>query len=106
DLDTTARSTASYDWSASALGDLARWPFALRLCSDLLLNSPLPTLLVWGSETIVVINEAYAQLAGPGYGRIPGGSVPPVLPPPLAAAGQSLEAAWRGEASVVQNATL
>jgi len=106
DLDTTARSTASYDWSASALGDSARWPFALRLCSDLLLNSPLPTLLVWGAETIVVFNEAYAALAGPGYGRIPGGSVPPVLPPPLAVAGQALEAAWRGEAGVVQNAPL
>lgn len=106
DLDTPARSTASYDWSASALGDAARWPLALRLSSDLLLNSPIPTLLVWGAETIVVFNEAYATVAGPGYGRIPGGSVPPVLPPPLAAAGKALEAAWRGEAGVVQNAPL
>ena len=35
-----------------------------HIARDLLLNSPLPTLLVWGSETIVVFNEAYAQLAG------------------------------------------
>ncbi|WP_313167434.1 response regulator [Massilia oculi] len=106
DLDTSARSTASYDWSATALGDAARWPLPLRLCSDLLLNSPLPTLLVWGTETVTVFNEAYALLAGPGYGRVPGGSVPPVLPPPLAAAGKMLEAAWRGEAGVVQDAPI
>jgi len=106
DLDTSARSTASYDWSATALGDVARWPLPLRLSSDLLLNSPLPTLLVWGPETMLVFNEAYAALAGPGYGRVPGGSVPPVLPPPLAAAGKALEAAWRGEAVVTQDASL
>lgn len=106
DLDTSARSTASYDWSATALGDAARWPLPLRIASDLLLNCPLPTLLVWGSETILVFNEAYAQLAGPGYGRIPGGSVPPVLPPPLAAAGPALDAAWGGQAGVVQDAAL
>lgn len=105
-LDTTARSTASYDWSATALGDAARWPLPLRLTSDLLLNSPLPTLLVWGQETILVFNEAYAELAGPGYGRVPGGSVPPVMPPPMAAAGEALKAAWRGEAAVLQDTAL
>lgn len=106
DLDSSARSTASYDWSATALGDVAHWPLPLRLSSDLLLNSPLPTLLVWGSETILVFNEAYGALAGPGYGRVPGGSVPPVLPPPLASAGKALDAAWRGDAVVMQDAAL
>lgn len=105
-LDSSARSTASYDWSATALGDAARWPLPLRLTSDLLLNSPLPSLLVWGQETILVFNEAYAALAGPGYGRVPGGSVPPVMPPPLAAAGEALQAAWRGEAVVLQDSAL
>jgi len=106
DLDTSARSTASYDWSATSLGDAARWPLPLRLASDLLLNSPLPTLLVWGPETVLVFNEAYGALAGPGYGRVPGGSVPPVLPPPLAAAGEALARAWRGEAVVLPNTAL
>ena len=106
DIDTSARSSASYDWSATALGDAARWPLSLRLSADLLLNSPLPALLVWGQETILVFNEAYAALAGPGYGRVPGGSVPPVLPPPLAAAGDALQQAWRGAAGVVADTPL
>jgi CheY-like chemotaxis protein len=78
DLDLSARSTASYDWSTTALGDAACWPLPLRLCSDLLLNSPLPTLLVWGPETVLVFNEAYAALA----------------------------AAWRGEAGVLADTAL
>jgi CheY-like chemotaxis protein len=106
DFDTSARSTASYDWSATTLGDAARWPLPLRLAGDLLLNSPLPSLLVWGPETVLVFNEAYGALAGPGYGRVPGGSVPPVLPPPLAAAGEALARAWRGEASVAPDTAL
>lgn len=96
----SARSTASYDWSAATLGDPAHWPSPLRLAADLLLNCPLPMLLAWGRDTRVVFNEAYAELAGPGYGRAPGGSAPPLLPPPLAAARAACERAWAGEAAL------
>ncbi|SFD09811.1 response regulator [Massilia yuzhufengensis] len=97
DHDPSPRSAASYDWSASALGDSARWPAPLRVAADLLLNAPLPGLLVWGRETILVFNEAYAALAGLGCGRVPGGSVPSVLPPPLSGAGAAMQAAWSGQ---------
>ena len=97
ETDKTARSAASYDWSASALGEAARWPLALRVSADLLLNAPLPALLVWERDMVLLFNEAYGALAGPGYGRVPGGNVPPVMPPPLAAAGDALERAWNGE---------
>lgn len=101
ETDKTARSAASYDWSASALGETARWPLALRVSADLLLNAPLPALLVWGREMVLLFNEAYGALAGPGYGRVPGGNVPPVLPPPVAAAGDALDRAWNGEPAVL-----
>ncbi|MCC2972523.1 response regulator [Massilia sp. IC2-476] len=100
------RTAASYDWTGSSLGDPARWPLPLRVAADLLLNSPLPTLLVWGRETILVFNEAYAALAGLGCGRVPGGSVPSVLPPPLSNAGAALQAAWAGQPGVVAGAVL
>jgi len=102
----SARSTASYDWSATTLGDPAQWPSPLRLAADLLLNSPLPMLLVWGRDTLVVFNEAYAELAGPGYGRAPGASAPPLLPPPLAAARAACARAWEGEAALEPGAAL
>jgi CheY-like chemotaxis protein len=106
DTDKSARSSASYDWSTTSLGDATRWPLPLRLAADLLLNSPLPTLLVWGRELTLVFNEAYGAVAGPAYGRVPGGSVPPVMPPPLAAAGDALQRAWRGEALVLPDVAL
>jgi CheY-like chemotaxis protein len=93
----SARSVDSYDWSATHLRDPAAWPHPLRLAADLLLNTPLPMLLVWGADSVLVFNEAYGTLAGPAYGRVPGGSVPPVLPPPLAAGRAALERAWKGE---------
>jgi len=98
------RTAASYDWSTSVLGEPARWPAPLRVATDLLLNSPLPGLLVWGRETVLVFNEAYAALAGIGCGRVPGGSVPSVLPPPLASAGAALQQAWSGQPALVAGA--
>ena len=55
---------------------------------------------------LLVFNAAYAQAAGPAYGRVPGGSVPPVMPPPLSAAGTALDAAWRGEAALVPGVSM
>jgi len=102
----SAFSSSSFDWSTSRLGDPASWPQSLRLTADLLLNTPLPMLLVWGSEQAVLFNEAYVALAGPAYARLPGGNVPPVMPPPLAAAGEALERAWQGEAAVAPGRSL
>ncbi|MCS0614750.1 response regulator [Massilia kyonggiensis] len=62
-------------------------------------NTPLPLLLVWGRDMTVLFNDAYGALAGPAYGRVPGGNVPPVMPPPLAVAGDELQRAWSGEAA-------
>lgn len=104
EFESLPRTAASYDWSASALGEPALWPAPLRAAADLLLNSPLPGLLVWGRETVLVFNEAYAALAGLGCGRVPGGSVPSVLPPPLSSAGSALQGAWEGQARVVAGA--
>jgi CheY-like chemotaxis protein len=103
---TAARSIASYDWTASELGDPARWPYPLRLATELLLNSPVPALLVWGKGSATIFNDAYAELAGPAGGRAPGGMVPPVLPAPLAAGGEALARAWHGEASLQHAAAL
>jgi len=102
----SARSSRSFDWSASRLGEPAAWPHPLRLAADLLFNTPLPMLLVWGRDMTVLFNDAYATLAGPGYGKLPGGSVPPVMPPPLAAAAEELGRAWEGEAGLAPARTL
>jgi CheY-like chemotaxis protein len=94
------RSTASYDWSSSELGSPSGWPYALRLGADVLFNAPLPSLLVWGPESRVFYNDAYAALAGAGQARSPGGAVPPLWPAPLAVAREALTQARAGEPAV------
>jgi CheY-like chemotaxis protein len=102
----TARSASDYDWSASPLGPPDGWAPALRVAADLLLNSPLPALLAWGPGPVVVFNEAYGELAGSAYGRAPGGAVPPVMPPPLAADPAALAQAWGGAPALLPAVTL
>jgi CheY-like chemotaxis protein len=88
----------SVDWARTAVGDAAHWPPALRLTLDIVFNSPLPMLLCWGRERIVLFNEAYAALAGPHHPPAPGGNVPAMLPAPLAAARAAFEQALGGAA--------
>lgn len=102
----SAHSSSSFNWSASRLGDPQQWSQALKLAADLMFNTPLPLLLVWGRDMTVLFNDAYGALAGPAYGRVPGGGIPPVMPPPLAAGGAELERAWNGEATHASGRTL
>jgi CheY-like chemotaxis protein len=90
---------ANVDWSRSALGEAAGWPPSLRLTLDIVFNSPLPMLLCWGPGRIVLFNEAYAALAGPSHPAAPGGSVPAMLPAPLAAARGAFDQALGGVAA-------
>ncbi|MFC0134412.1 response regulator [Massilia eurypsychrophila] len=96
----------SVDWQRTALGDAAAWPHPLRLTLDIMFNSPLPMLLCWGREQVVLFNEAYVTLAGPGHPRAPGGNVPAMLPPPLASARGAFDLAWSGIASQQRDAHL
>lgn len=96
----SALSSSSFDWSASRIGDPGQWSPALRLAADLMFNNPAPMLLAWGRDGAVLFNDAYAKLAGPAQGRVPGGAVPQRAPAPLAAAPEEFQRAWSGEAAV------
>ncbi len=89
----------SVDWERTALGARAAWSHPLRLTLDIMFNSPLPMLLCWGREQVVLFNDAYVTLAGPGHPLAPGGNVPAMLPPPLARARAAFDQAWSGAAS-------
>ena len=70
----------AYDWSTTALGDPAHWPPSLRLTVDIMLNAPQAMLLMWGSDPIMVYNQAYADLLGLPSLRPPGGNMPAMQP--------------------------
>jgi CheY-like chemotaxis protein len=97
DTSTGAGLAAAFDWRATDLGDRALWPHTLRLATDIMLATPCPMLLVWGERRVVLFNEAYADLSGARHPRAPGGKVPAILPPPMAAAPEAFARAAGGE---------
>ena len=52
------------DWQRNPLGDVADWPQSLRTCVQLLMNSPMPMLLLWGQQLTQIYNDSFAVLAG------------------------------------------
>ena len=52
------------DWSQTALGPSLQWPISLRIAVTTVLDSPLPSLVMWGPELIQIYNDAYAPLLG------------------------------------------
>ena len=53
----------SHDWSGS-LGPLDGWPQSLKTTVGLMLHSPVPLVLLWGPDGIMLYNKAYAGFAG------------------------------------------
>jgi CheY-like chemotaxis protein len=94
----SAALAAAFDWQNTELGDCAAWPHTLRVAIEIMLGSPWPMLLVWGTRRIIAYNHAYAQFAGPHHPAAPGGRVAALTPAPLAVASDAFERAASGEA--------
>jgi PAS domain S-box-containing protein len=52
-----------FDWSATSLGPIGRWPAAMRTVVALVLRSPAPIVTLWGREGVMIYNEGYAAIA-------------------------------------------
>jgi PAS domain S-box-containing protein len=52
------------DWSGTSLGDITRWPEALRLTAGLCLDSQFAIAVWWGGDLIQIYNDAYRELIG------------------------------------------
>jgi signal transduction histidine kinase/CheY-like chemotaxis protein/PAS domain-containing protein len=70
----TGRLIAAHDWSAS-LGSVHAWPESLRTAVGLLLRSPVPIVLLWGEDGIMIYNDAYSVFAGGRHPQLLGGKV-------------------------------
>jgi signal transduction histidine kinase/ActR/RegA family two-component response regulator len=52
------------DWSKTPLGAISQWPASLRIAVGSVLDSPLPTIVLWGPQLIQVYNDAYQPILG------------------------------------------
>lgn len=51
------------DWSSS-LGPVEHWSQSLKAATGLLLRSPVPIVMLWGEDGIMLYNDAYSVFAG------------------------------------------
>ncbi|TWI62189.1 PAS domain S-box-containing protein [Pseudoduganella lurida] len=86
-----------FDWSASPLGAPAGWTPALRTTVDIVLNSPIAMVLMWGPEHVMIYNEGYVEIAGARHPAALGGTVPHTWPEIWDWNRAILEAGFRGE---------
>ena len=91
---------ATQDWSRAELGPPEAWPQALQLALDIMLNTPLPMLLMWSRRQVMLFNQAYASNVGNASAVAPGGSVPAVPPSAWSWNPQAIAQAWSGQSLV------
>ncbi|KTT74776.1 chemotaxis protein CheY [Sphingomonas endophytica] len=54
----------AHDWARHPLGAIDGWSAALRVTVANVVNSPVPKVLMWGRDGIMLYNDAYREIAG------------------------------------------
>ena len=70
-----AERSAAFDWASTSLGPIADWPANLRHTVSLMLPSPVPMVLLWGEQGVMIYNDAYSEFAGGRDSRLLGSNV-------------------------------
>ena len=65
----------NFDWSATELGPIDAWSPALKTATNIVLQSPLPLVMLWGRNGIMIYNDAYSAFAGQRHPRLLGSRV-------------------------------
>lgn len=69
-----------FDWSRTSLGPIDQWPQNLRIKVNSLVNSPIPQVLMWGRDHVMIYNDSYVEIAGNYHPKALGGKVPDIWP--------------------------
>jgi PAS domain S-box-containing protein len=102
----TGRLVREFDWAATALGPMDQWTPALRTTVDILLNTPVAMVLMWGPAHVMIYNDAYATIAGARHPRILGATVEGGWPELWDWNREILETGFRGEFLRVREAPM
>ena len=53
-----------FDWASTPLGPIDAWPQVVKTTVALILQSPVPIVTLWGSDGVMIYNDAYSLFAG------------------------------------------
>ncbi|HEY5337293.1 MAG TPA: PAS domain-containing protein [Rhizomicrobium sp.] len=64
----------AHDWSAT-LGPVADWPQSLKTAVGVAVHSPVPIVMLWGTDGVMLYNDAYSVFAGGRHPQLLGSKV-------------------------------
>jgi two-component sensor histidine kinase len=64
-----------FDWSKTALGPISEWPQSLKTAIDIMLQAPLPMVMLYGPDGYLIYNDGYAGFAADRHPGILGAKV-------------------------------
>jgi PAS domain S-box-containing protein len=70
-----ARRVRRYDWASTPLGPISGWPQSLKTAVGIVLLSPVPIVMLWGEDGIMIYNDAYSVFAGARHPQLLGSKV-------------------------------
>ncbi|HEX7871298.1 MAG TPA: type II toxin-antitoxin system ParD family antitoxin [Sphingobium sp.] len=91
------------DWKDTPLGDSARWSSQLRSTVNNIVNSPVPKVLMWGPDHVMLYNDGYSVIAGGYHPHAMGGTVPGIWPEIWDHNRRILEAGFRGDVQTARD---
>ncbi|HYD46492.1 MAG TPA: PAS domain S-box protein, partial [Phenylobacterium sp.] len=70
----------AFDWGRTSLGPITAWPQSLKTVVEMVVNTPVAMVLMWGEDHVMLYNDAYRTIAGDKHPAALGGTVPGVWP--------------------------
>lgn len=64
-----------FDWGKTSLGPIEGWPQSLKTATDVVLQAPLPLVMLWGPDGIMIYNDSYAAFAADRHPSLLGSKV-------------------------------
>ncbi|WP_062204260.1 response regulator [Aureimonas sp. AU12] len=77
---TTRALLESFSWETTALGARQDWSPAFAAIVDTLIASPVPQVLMWGDDPVMIYNDGYVAIAGARHPAAFGGLVRTIWP--------------------------
>jgi len=102
----TGELVRNFDWSSTSLGPIALWNSHLRATVDNVVNSPLPKVLMWGPDHVMIYNDGYIDIAGGYHPKALGGAVPTIWPEIWDWNRKILETGFRGQVQGFQDQSM
>jgi PAS domain S-box-containing protein len=65
----------TFSWEKTSLGPVSDWPQSLLTSVNIVLQSPVPLVMLWGEDGIMIYNDAYSVFAGQRHPRLLGSKV-------------------------------